>query len=69
MPDDDIVSATGLAIAALAALLERPEPAPKGEVARCLSLLAEAAPLDRPRQKEILTDWAALLGHGDAQSN
>ncbi len=62
MSDDDVVSATGLALAAIAGLIERHEPVPKGELARCLTLLAENAPPDRPRQAEILQAWALLLG-------
>jgi hypothetical protein len=61
MVEDDIVSATGLAIATIASLIERPEPIPRGEVGRCLALLAETAASDRPRQSEILQLWAALL--------
>jgi hypothetical protein len=57
--DNDLVSATGLALAALAALVERPGPAAKGETAHCLRLLAEAAAT--PVQGEILRNWAQLL--------
>lgn len=60
MSDNDLASATGLAIAAIAGLLERSGPIPKGEVARCLSLLAQAAPAERPGQTAILNDWAQL---------
>jgi hypothetical protein len=59
--EDDIVSATGLALAAIANLIERPEPIPRGEVSRCLALLAETAAADRPRQSEILHLWAQLM--------
>jgi hypothetical protein len=48
-------------IATIAGLIERPEPIPRGEVGRCLALLAETAAPDRPRQSEILQLWAALL--------
>ncbi len=61
MDDDELASATGLALAAIVGLIERPEPVPKGEVARCLILLAESAPADRPRQREVLENWARLL--------
>ena len=61
MIEDDIVSATGLALATIAGLIERPEPVPMGEVARCLRLLAEAASPDRPSQREILLRWVQLL--------
>jgi hypothetical protein len=61
MADDDVASATGLALAALVRLVERSGAAPPGEAARCLALLAEAAPPGRPRQREILEDWARLL--------
>jgi hypothetical protein len=64
MAEDDVVSATGLALAAIAGLIERAEPIPRGEIARCLSLLAQTAPTDRPRQREILHDWAELLAGG-----
>jgi len=43
MAEDDIVSATGLALATIANLVERPEPVPKGEIGRCLTLLAKTA--------------------------
>ncbi len=61
MVEDDVVSATGLALATIASLIERSEPIPRGEVGRCLVLLAEAAGPDRPRQSEILHLWAQLL--------
>jgi hypothetical protein len=61
MADDDLVSATGLALAAIAGLIERPDSVPKGEIARCLALLAESAGPDRPRQGDILRAWAQLL--------
>jgi hypothetical protein len=61
MVEDDIISATGLALATIASLIERPEPIPKGEVGRCLKLLADTAAPDRPRQSEILLSWAQLL--------
>ncbi len=61
MDDEDLTSATGLAIAAIANLIERPEPIPPGEVARCLSLLAATASPDHPGQRTILADWARLL--------
>jgi hypothetical protein len=61
MVEDDIVSATGLALATIASLIERPEPVPTGEVARCLSLLAETAAPVRPGQREILLRWVQLL--------
>lgn len=59
--EDDIVSATGLALATIASLIERPEPIPRGEVGRCLALMAETAAPDHPRQCEILRLWAQLL--------
>jgi hypothetical protein len=59
--EHDIVSATGLALATIASLIERPERVPMGEVARCLRLLADTASPDRPQQREILTRWAQLL--------
>lgn len=61
--EDDILSATGLALAAIAALIERPEPIPKGEVARILTLLASTASPERPRQQQILLGWAELLAN------
>lgn len=61
LAEDDVVSATGLALATIASLIERPEPVPRGEVGRCLALLAETAAPDRPRQGEILRLWAQLL--------
>ena len=61
MVEDDVVSATGLALAMIASLIERPEPVPRGEVARCLSLLAETASPARPGQREILLRWVQLL--------
>jgi hypothetical protein len=64
MVEDDIVSATGLALAMIVSLVERPEPVPRGEVARCLSLLAETASPNQPGQREILLRWVQLL---DAQ--
>ena len=36
MIEDDIVTATGLALATIASLIERPEPIPRAEVGRCL---------------------------------
>lgn len=59
--EDDIVSATGLALATIASLIERPEPIPRGEIGRCLTLLAETAAPDRPAQRDILRRWAELL--------
>lgn len=61
MAEEDVVTATGLALATIANLIERPEPVPKGEVARCLRLLAETASPSRPRQAAILKCWAQLL--------
>ena len=61
LAEDDVVSATGLALALIAGLIERPEPIPRGEVSRCLALLAETAAPDSPRQGEILRIWAQLL--------
>jgi len=61
MAESDVISATGLALATIASLIERPEPVPAGEVARCLGLLAEAASPARPEQREILAQWARLL--------
>jgi hypothetical protein len=61
LAEDDVVSATGLALATIASLIERPEPIPRGEIGRCLALLAETAAPDRPRQGEILRLWAQLL--------
>ena len=61
MIEDDIVTATGLALATIASLIERPEPIPRGEIGRCLTLLAKTAAPDRPRQSEILQLWATLL--------
>jgi hypothetical protein len=61
MADDEIISAMGLALAVVAALIERPEPVPRGEVARCLRLLAQTASHTQPRQAEILESWAILL--------
>lgn len=61
MVEDDIVSATGLALAMMASLIERPEPVSRGEVGRCLMLLAATAGPDSPRQSEILQLWATLL--------
>lgn len=61
MIEDDIVCATGLALATIASLIERPEPIPRGEVRRCLALLAETAALDRPGQRDILRRWAELM--------
>ena len=59
--DRDLVSATGLALAAISGLIERSEPVPKGEVARVLLLLAETASPDNARQSDILKRWARLL--------
>jgi len=61
LAEDDIVNATGLALALIAGLIERPEPIPRGEVGRCLALLADTAAPDCPRQGDILRRWAQLL--------
>lgn len=61
LAEDDVVSATGLALALIAGLIERPEPIPRGEVGRCLALLAETAAPDRPGQSDILRRWAELM--------
>lgn len=58
---EDLASATGLALAAIAGLIERPQPTPVGEVARCLALLADTASPNRHRQASILKGWAQLL--------
>jgi hypothetical protein len=59
--DNDVVSATGLALAAIAPLIERSAPVEKGEIARLLTILAESAAPDRPQQRDILLSWASLL--------
>lgn len=59
--DEDLLTATGLALAAIAGLIERPQPVPRGELGRCLRLLAETASPERQVQKSILTAWAELL--------
>jgi hypothetical protein len=61
MIEDDIVSATGLALTMIASLIERPEPVPRGEVGRCLALLAETTAPDQPGQRDILRRWAELI--------
>ena len=61
MADDDLASATGLAIAVIAHLIERHQPIPKGEVARLLSLLSKTAAPDRPRQQAVLEQWVQIL--------
>jgi len=59
--DEDFVSATGLALATIAGLIERLESVPNGEVARLLTLMAQAASPDKPRQADILKRWAQFL--------
>jgi hypothetical protein len=59
--DDDLVGATGLALAVVASLIERDAPIPKGEVGRCLALIAQASADASVRQREILEAWAELL--------
>ena len=59
--DDDLVGATGLALAVVASLIERDEPIPRGEVGRCLALIAQASAATSVRQREILEAWAELL--------
>ena len=62
---DDLMGATGLALAVVAALIERETPIPKGEVGRCLALMAEAADPAAPHQREILATWAKLVSAAD----
>ena len=62
MADEDLVTATGLALALIAKLVERAEPLPAGEVSRGLNLLAETASPERPQQRAILSAWAQLAG-------
>jgi hypothetical protein len=64
--DADLIEATGLALAIVASLVERETPIPKGEVGRCLALLAEASGPRTPRQRQILASWAQLLSHQGA---
>ncbi len=59
--DSELIEATGLALAIVASLIERGTPIPKGEVGRCLALLAEASGPRTPRQRQILASWAELL--------
>jgi hypothetical protein len=59
--DAELVEATGLALAVVASLIERAAPIPKGELSRCLALLAEASGPTTPRQRQILASWAHLL--------
>lgn len=59
--DHDLVGATGLALAVVASLIERAEPIPKGEVGRCLALIAQASADTSVGQREILEAWAELL--------
>jgi hypothetical protein len=59
--NEDLISATGLALATVAGLIERPEPISRGEIARLLLLLAETASPERPGQADILMRWARLL--------
>lgn len=61
LADAELVEATGLAIAIIASLVERETPVPKGEVGRCLALLADASGPRTPRQRQILSAWARLL--------
>lgn len=58
---DDLAAATGLALALIAAMIERPEAPPRGEIARYLALLADTAAPDRQAQRTILAGWAELL--------
>jgi len=68
-PDPDLTSAVGLALAVVAALIERDGRVPKGEVARCLALLAENASPRRPGQREILEAWTALVSRSPSRMN
>ena len=61
MADDQLANATGLALATIAALIERPQPIPRGELARLLTILAETA--ENPGQQHILQNWASLVGN------
>ena len=58
---DELAGATGLALAVIASLLERDTPIARGEVGRCLALIAEAADPGAPKQRQILEAWAQLL--------
>ena len=59
--DEALLGAIGLALAALASLIERPDPVPRGEVGRCLALLAETGAPDQARQNDILKRWSQIL--------
>ncbi len=59
--DNELVEAMGLALATIASLIERDAPVPKGELGRCLALLAAASDASTPGQREILETWARLL--------
>jgi hypothetical protein len=59
--DNELVGAMGLALAVIASLIERDAPIPKGEVGRCLSLIAQASGTSASAQREILESWARLL--------
>lgn len=59
--DTELVGAMGLALAVIASLIERDTPIPRGEVGRCLALLAQASEPSAPAQREILESWAQLL--------
>ena len=58
--ESEFVEAVGVALAVVASLIERETPIPKGEVGRCLALMAAAS--DKPRQREVLASWGELLG-------
>ncbi len=59
---DEFAGATGLALAVIAALIERETPIPKGEVGRCLALMAQSADPAAAKQQQLLSSWAQLLG-------
>ena len=58
---DELAGATGLALAVIVALIERNEPIPKAEVARCLSKLAEAADPAAVAQRRLFASWAQMM--------
>lgn len=58
--ESELVEAVGVALAVVASLIERETPIPKGEVGRCLALMAAAS--DKPGQRQLLESWGELLG-------
>lgn len=58
---DDLVQATGLAIALLGSLLEGARVLPKGEFSRHMANLAIVTHETTPDQGDILDQWAAMV--------